>query len=273
LHYYEWHPKGSETIVLLHGLGCTGVFWFSIAQYLPTGYRLIAPDLRGHGLSSKPIRGYDFASIGRDLKGLVDELVGKNRGPVVLVGHSWGANLSVYLASMFPRTVSRLVLVDGAVGDVRGPWTTKQEYLKLSVTPPEVLESLPSFRKAMKRSLGFWNRDIESMLDTTIELDPSSGRVVPRTPDSIGKLILEELWKYDTAALLSRLQQMPVFLAIAQPKHKGKRYLRWLDDSIRVWKERESGLEMVAFPDTSHYIMVQRPRSLANEINDFLTSR
>jgi pimeloyl-ACP methyl ester carboxylesterase len=273
LHFYEWRPKEPEAIVLLHGLGCTGAFWSSVSRYLPTDYRLIAPDLRGHGLSSKPFQGYDFDSLSRDLNGLLDELIGRNRGPVVLVGHSWGANLSVHFALSFPSAVSRLVLVDGAVGELRGHWITKREYLKLSETSPETLESLPIFRRAMKRSLGFWNRDMEAMLDTTIEVDPSSGRVVPRTPDSVGKLILEELWDYDSAALLSRLPRMPVLLAIAQPKHKEKRYLRWLDDSIRLWNEKVSGLEMDVFPDTSHYIMVHRPRRLAKEINDFLARR
>ena len=270
LHYYEWRPRASKVAILLHGLGCTGAFWSSIARYLGA-YHLIAPDLRGHGLSSKPLRGYDFGSQSLDLNGLLDAVIGQDHGPVVLVGHSLGANLAVHFASRFPSKVSKLVLVDGAIGNVNGG-VTKREYLKLSDTPPRTLESLPIFRKAMKLSLGFWNKDLEAMLDTTIELE-SSGVVVPRTPDSVGKLILEELWRHNSAVLVSRLREVPVMLAIAQSVQrysKTKRYLDWLDESIRIWNEGVNNLKIDVFPNTSHYIMVQRPRELAKEVNAFL---
>ena len=61
LSYLEWQPEtGKEKVprlLLLHGLADSASVWTSLGNYLSNRYHIVAPDLRGHGESSKPKTG------------------------------------------------------------------------------------------------------------------------------------------------------------------------------------------------------------------------
>ena len=59
LSYLEWN-QGQTPLLLLHGLADHGLVWSSLGDYLGSNYHIVAPDLRGHGESSKPDQGYTF---------------------------------------------------------------------------------------------------------------------------------------------------------------------------------------------------------------------
>jgi pimeloyl-ACP methyl ester carboxylesterase len=85
-------------VVLLHGFP---ELWYSWRHQLPAladaGYRAIAPDLRGYGLSSAPreIEAYSIEAVCGDFISLLDHL-GEDRA--VFVGHDWGAAVAWQLA-------------------------------------------------------------------------------------------------------------------------------------------------------------------------------
>ena len=86
LHYRDWGGSGQD-IILLHGLASTSRIWDFVAPILSDKFRVIALDLRGHGLSSKPSTGYDFKSILEDINNFIIKVNFKNP---IIVGHSWG---------------------------------------------------------------------------------------------------------------------------------------------------------------------------------------
>src|SRR6266853_6544944 len=61
-------------VVLLHGYGETGDMWAPLAADLARDHTVIAPDLRGLGLSSKPAGGFDKKSQAGDVAGVMDAL-------------------------------------------------------------------------------------------------------------------------------------------------------------------------------------------------------
>jgi alpha/beta hydrolase fold len=61
-------------VVLLHGYGETGDMWAPLATELADDYTVVAPDLRGMGLSARPAGGYDKKTQGQDIAGLLDTL-------------------------------------------------------------------------------------------------------------------------------------------------------------------------------------------------------
>jgi long-chain acyl-CoA synthetase len=98
-----------RTMVFLHGFGGRAVQWQYQLDKFFVSNRVIAPDLRGHGLSDKPRTGYTMAQIQADLLSLLDAL-GVN-GKMVVVGHSFGGALAAEFAAAHPDRISHLVLI------------------------------------------------------------------------------------------------------------------------------------------------------------------
>ena len=108
LSYLEWH-HGKEPLILLHGLVDSAWVWASLGDYLAGSYHIIAPDLRGHGESSKPETGYSSTEIIADLEALMDSLGWSNAH---ILGHSWGAKVAAIWATNHPERFRSLILVD-----------------------------------------------------------------------------------------------------------------------------------------------------------------
>lgn len=109
-------------LVLLHGWPQTSHAWRKLMPALAQRFRVIAPDLRGLGDSSRPKDGFDKQSVARDVAQLLREGLGLDRACVV--GHDWGGPVAFALAAYHPGLVSRLVMLDAAVpGDGSGTFS------------------------------------------------------------------------------------------------------------------------------------------------------
>jgi pimeloyl-ACP methyl ester carboxylesterase len=108
LHYAHQGPRTGPAVVMLHGFSDS---WFSFSRVLPllpADLRVIAPDIRGHGDSDRPLVGYRPTDMAGDVIGLLDAL---DVTRAVLVGHSMGSFVARKVYSLVPDRVSRLVLV------------------------------------------------------------------------------------------------------------------------------------------------------------------
>ncbi|MGK7918364.1 MAG: alpha/beta fold hydrolase [Prochloraceae cyanobacterium] len=108
LSYLEW-KQAQEPLMLLHGLADCALVWASLGDYLAPSYQIVAPDLRGHGESSKPETGYTFAEAIADLEALMDRLGWVDAH---IVAHSWSAKLLAIWATERPERFRSLILVD-----------------------------------------------------------------------------------------------------------------------------------------------------------------
>ena len=96
-------------VVLLHGWPQTWFAWRATMERLACRFTVIAPDLRGLGLSARPASGYDKRSIAEDIATLIDRAAG---GHAHVIGHDMGGKAAYVLALLHPEKVERLVLVD-----------------------------------------------------------------------------------------------------------------------------------------------------------------
>src|SRR5574339_1174043 len=101
------HPQ--RTFVFIHGFGGQAEQWQYQMQMFAVENRVIALDLRGHGLSDKPGRGYDMPQILEDLETALTLL--KVKGKFVLVGHSFGGAIVTEYTLKHPDRVERMVLI------------------------------------------------------------------------------------------------------------------------------------------------------------------
>jgi pimeloyl-ACP methyl ester carboxylesterase len=114
-HPYSYRAAGSgPLVVLLHGIAGSSTTWERVIPRLTAHYRVIAPDLLGHGESAKPRGDYSlgaYANLVRDLLGVL----GEERGTIV--GHSLGGGVAMQFAYQYPELCERLVLVSsGGLG-------------------------------------------------------------------------------------------------------------------------------------------------------------
>ncbi|YAF94076.1 MAG: alpha/beta fold hydrolase [Nodularia sp. CChRGM 3473] len=108
LSHLEW-KQGKEPLLLLHGLADHALVWSSLGDDLAADYHIVAPDMRGHGESSKPGHDYTFASAIADLEALMDHL---GWSSVHVVSHSWTGKLAAIWARQNPERLRSMVLVD-----------------------------------------------------------------------------------------------------------------------------------------------------------------
>ena len=146
-----------EPVVLLHGWPQHWYCWRAVIPLLADHYRLVMPDLRGHGWTSAPAGGYDKEQLATDLLGTLDALELPRVG---LVGHDWGG-WTGFLACL--RAPERF----------RG-------FLALGIVPPF---QTPSLAKALQA----WRLAYQVPLSTPL-LGPALLERTPRTVAAVVRL-------------------------------------------------------------------------------------
>jgi pimeloyl-ACP methyl ester carboxylesterase len=115
--YVRVGGKG-PAVVLLHGYGETGDMWAPLAADLARDHTVIAPDLRGMGLSFRADKGFDKKNQAEDVAGIMDAL---NIAKADVIAHDIGNMVAFAFAAQHPERVTRLVMMDAPVPGV-GPW-------------------------------------------------------------------------------------------------------------------------------------------------------
>lgn len=133
------HPQ--RTFVFIHGFGGRAAQWHNQLQKFAVENRVIALDLRGHGLSDKPARGYDMPQMIEDLETALTLLGVK--GKFVLVGHSFGGAIVTEYALKNPSRVERLILIATA-----GQYKLRTLYRNVLRLPISVLRWLEPFTRS-----------------------------------------------------------------------------------------------------------------------------
>ena len=108
LHYVT--AGQGPAVVLIHGWPQTWYMWRGIIPALAARYRVIVPDLRGLGDSSRPVGGYDKKTVAQDIWRLAHDVLGERR--LYVVGHDWGGPVAYALAAQHRDAVRRMVIFD-----------------------------------------------------------------------------------------------------------------------------------------------------------------
>jgi pimeloyl-ACP methyl ester carboxylesterase len=220
LHCLEYGKDGPP-ILMLHSLSANAhIFQGLIARGLAQQFRLLIPDLRGRGLSSRAGFDYTLDDQCRDLEAILDYF---GLEQVVVCGHSFGALLGVYFAAHYPQRVSRLVVVDAATE--LNPLTP----LLINYATARLLRSYPAWDAylAFVRSAPFmtsWDASMLPFLKADV-VEWANGAVAPR--NSWHDISLAALNIFNTPAttwrrLFSSVHQPALLLTAAEPFAHGQ---------------------------------------------------
>jgi long-chain acyl-CoA synthetase len=144
-----WPEGVDRTIVFVHGYAGCAETWEPQINYFAKDYRVIAPDLRGHGQSDAPFTQYTMSELVED----IDTIAKKLQLPKTffLAGHSFGGSICVEYATAHPERVEKLILISTA-----GEYPLPRATSLLSRVPTAAFRPLWRFRPR-------WNADVHVM--------------------------------------------------------------------------------------------------------------
>ena len=262
IHYAE--AGQGDPVVLLHGWPQHWWMWRDLIPPLAERYRVIAPDLRGHGWSDKPRSSYLKSELLDDLLALLDRL-GLER--VRFVGHDWGGYVGMLAGLGAPERLERL-----AVLSIPPPWR------KGSPDPRTFLNGVyqlvvggPAGKLAMQR-LGF-------------------ARLVLQRARAAGSFSEEELDTYDSVMREPDAAEATVHLYRSFLLHELRDFVGGGFDSARLtvptlwlvgerdpvagaaddgWRDHADDMAFEKIPGVAHFLPEELPQTVRERVLGFL---
>jgi lipase len=235
-------PSG-RTVLALHGLNGNGARLAGLGERL--GYRLVCPDLRGHGLSPGDPPWH--------LDQVVSDVVALGlRGPLDAIGYSYGGLVAVALAARRPDLVQRLVLLDPAIGlapEFVAPMAARALDVEVYDSPADaVSRSLAAFPDADRAGV---EAEVDEFLTRSAD-----GRYRWRTrPEAVITAFS------DTCRLLPPPVQPTLLVRAAGNPHGTETFAAECADARHV---------RVETLDCGHRLLVEKPAETAELIRSFL---
>jgi pimeloyl-ACP methyl ester carboxylesterase len=270
LHFLDWGgptagPRAVDSaseppVLLIHGLAQTSWIWTPVARRLRTGRRVVAMDLRGHGLSDSPTHGYEPGQLADDAIAVADGagLLESGAGPV-LAGHGAGAMVAGWTAATLAERCAGLVLVDG--GWERLAETTDlepDEFLRSLEEPPEVMRSMSGFLADRR---GFdpatWDADQERAARATV-IEVPAGKVVPAVRPHALAGFVQAMFAYRPDETLARVAA-PIVALVATDDELRRRHAAMLRLERNRSELGQSLIPVALYPSDGHNLMRYRP--------------
>ena len=257
-----WSELGEgEPLVLLHGLGDSHRTWRRVAPALAQRFRVLMPDLPGHGLSGRPDAPYTLDWYAHALAEWMDA-IGLERAHIV--GHSYGGGVAQWLLLDHRARVERLALVAaGGLGREVGVG------LRLATVPvlgPALTPLLMRLGTGSMMRLApklFGNPEPEEIEKLVwMNLAPGSARAFRRTVNACIDVFGQHMQTFDRINEITSLPPLALF---------------WGDDDriipLRHGERARDRLENTAlhvFAGCGHYPHLIDPERFARELSTFL---
>jgi N-formylmaleamate deformylase len=251
LHVATAGDEESPPLLLIHGLYDRWERWEPVIASLSERFRLIIPDLRGHGQSEKPSDGYLPSDYAQDLAGVIRAL---NLTNVIVVGHSLGGVIGTYLANQTSQNIQALVMVDPPLewnDDMR-----EMTQMLLDAKRGSEAETLDFFREL------YWHTDeseparLSDWLRSTA--DGPFEAIIDRIKHRKGEEIYDELSKVSVPVLLMQADPM-AGSALSEP-------------AAAYAKTLLRSMTHVIVNDAGHSIHHERPDRFTEHLVSFITN-
>lgn len=274
LQMYEWssvHESPGIPILLIHGLASNARLWDGAAKRLAElGHAVVAIDLRGHGLSNKPDHGYSMHDIATDVADVLQSLqsqYAKWARPLI-VGQSWGGNIVVEVAHLFPTLIRGAVAVDGGTIELAKAFPNWDECAH-TLRPPDLQGmEYTRLRSYIRAAHPDWSEEgIDGQMNNMEQL--SDGTIRPWLTLDRHMMVLRGLWEHTPSALWPSLDVPILFTPASKsedPHTASKR------DQIAVALSQLKHGRVEWFIPADHDLHAQFPHRFAAVVDDAITS-
>ncbi len=239
------------TVVLLHGIGSNHTVWNGVLPLLVPEFRVVAPDLRGHGRTSAPPgSSYTFSELAEDVRRLLE---GRKIDAAHLVGLSGGALLALRIALDRPERLRSLTMVSGAAYTDAHTRSVSQRW-----TETYAKEGRDPFALRLLKDL-YYPDWIEAHLDFADQLRAQVKR------QDFGPAVrwARSMETFDERPRIASLR-LPTLIVQA------------MDDDVvdashgRILRQSIAGAKIRILAETGHMVPVERPKETAEAIAAFV---
>jgi len=270
LNYLQWGD--GEHLVLIHGLGANLSFWyFGAARVLARSHNLLMYDLRGHGRSSMPRKGYDLQNMVRDLVALLDFL---NIDRADFAGHSFGGRVAMTFAAQHPKRVRNLIVADAQIRTLQPPvrlsewghWERwKAELTSHGLTDLPTDDSIISHNLLVKLSQAHGNLADEGRRRISLRTRDMGNKGLERWQELMARTSAGREFDDESFLVPSNLKAIsaPTLLAFGKYSHCLPTAERLLDCLPNA--------RLVVVPGAGHFFPIVKPRFFARVTEGFLT--
>ena len=264
---YRTLGNGDDVVVLIHGMINSSRHWEAVARRLGGAYRVIAPDLIGHGDAATPRGDY---SLGAHAASVRDLLATLGVARATIVGHSLGGGVAMQFYYQFPQLTERLVLISsGGLGDEVSPLLRaaalpgSAELLRLATRPRLVggIAAAGTRLRARGNRNGVYLQAVARALGPL--QDPGSRRAFLETLRAVIDVHGQRVSAVDRLYLLGEMATLIIW---------GER-----DRTIPIEHGRAAAAAIpncrfVGLPGVAHFPNLEDPEGLAAALSDFLAS-
>jgi pimeloyl-ACP methyl ester carboxylesterase len=236
---YTVHHIGDPNLVLIHGWMCDQSYW---AEQVPVlaeaAFGVVTVDLAGHGDSGSDRQAWTTASLGVDVKAVLEQLQLER---VILVGHSMGGRVALEVARLLPGRVIGIIGVD----------TLQNADAKLD--PDQAEAMLAGFANDFVAACDGFVRSMFGATADTVMIDKIAADMCAG-PGLVGTALLRDYVAYDTAAAMQ---------AVGVPVHCVNTD-KWPTDAAANQKYCDFNVTII--PGVGHFLMQEAPDQLSTAL-------
>jgi pimeloyl-ACP methyl ester carboxylesterase len=263
---YQDVGNGDEALLLIHGMAGSSETWRAVIPQLSTKYRVVAPDLLGHGQSAKPRSDYSLGAFAVTLRDLLDEL---DIPRATIIGQSLGGGVAMQFAYQHRDYCERLVLISsGGLGPDVG-WTLRllsapgAELILPAIAPPPVVNVGNKVRSWLSASGIRSPRGAEMWSAYSSLADSQTRQAFLRTLRSVVDYRGQSVSALNRLHLTSDLPAMVI----------------WGDhdriipiEHAYAFNEARPGCRLEVLTGVGHFPHVERPGDVADLLDDFIST-
>lgn len=245
-------------LVLMHGIASNlGQWQLSILPALVEDFRVTMYDLRGHGYSDMPPRGYTPDHMVGDFSGLMDSLPIERAS---ILGHSYGGVVALYYAVLHPERVNKLIIADTGVP---------------SLEPREGRDArLGGWREALRRKgvevPDEKAEDVAYLMEQTLRLrgryrfGMGVQRAVARLSRFSSTTSFDEEYRANPGPTLEMIRRIHVPALLIYGDRSP------MTASFQALRENLPNCRTAIIPDGGHFYLMDHPQTFVGHVKSFL---
>lgn len=252
---YRISGSGDTTLLFVHGSYIDQQYWDEQVKYFSSHFTVVTIDLPGHGLSGRERTTWSTEGFAHDVVAIITELNLKN---VILLGHSWGADVNLIAAVKYPKPIIGFIAID---------------YYKNAATPILPQKELDGIKESLRKDFAATNEHYARQALLTPKTSTEiANRIVTdyrNAYEPMGKVITPEIFD------IYKIQQELL------PKLGHKLFLVNVDyqptNEEPLKQYCTNGYDVLPIHGTCHFPMLEIPhelnRKLEYSINEILVDQ